>query len=105
MQELRSGPRGQQGGSQQGQIPMPSQPPLPPGKQHKPNPQHVQNQYLTVPGQVPQQGPKNQGMPLGGNNIALPTPNYTYSHIGPNNQSLLSTNTLNTKLKVIEKIN
>lgn len=46
-----------------------------------------------------------QGVPLGGNNIALPTPNYQYSRIGPQNQSLLSAGTLHNKLRVIEKIN
>ena len=46
-----------------------------------------------------------QGVPMGGNNIAVPAPNYQYSRIGPENQSLLSAGTLHNKLRVIEKIN
>lgn len=35
------------------------------------------------------------------NNIVVPVPNYAYSHIGPNNQSLLSPSSLQNKLRVI----
>ena len=59
-----------------------------------------QMQYLQVPGQ--QVGA--QGMPISPNNYGVPSPNYTYSHIGPNNQSLLSASTLHNKLRVIEQI-
>ncbi len=45
-----------------------------------------------------------QEPPLGQNAIALPTPNYAYTRIGPNNQGLLSPTTLTNKLKVIELI-
>jgi hypothetical protein len=31
----------------------------------------------------------------------MPAPNYAYSHIGPKNQGLLSTQTLQNKLRVI----
>lgn len=55
-------------------------------------------QYLQVPGFVPDQ----QVAPE--NSVALPAPNYVYSHIGPNNQSLLSGSALQNKLRIIEKI-
>jgi hypothetical protein len=35
------------------------------------------------------------------NNVVVPVPNYAYSHIGPNNQSLLSPSSLQNKLRVI----
>jgi hypothetical protein len=78
--------------------------------QYQPNPPHVQQQYLILPpGQAPPQNlmqlPLNQQMlPLNQNSIALPTPNYAYTRIGPNNQGLLSPTTLQNKLKVIELI-
>jgi hypothetical protein len=40
----------------------------------------------------------------GPSNIIMSPPNYAYSHIGPNNQSLLSSSSLQNKLKVIEQI-
>jgi hypothetical protein len=43
-------------------------------------------------------------LPLGQNSIGIPTPNYAYTRIGPNNQGLLSPTTLSNKLKVIELI-
>jgi len=59
-----------------------------------------------VPGQQVGIPPLSKhGVPIGDNNIALPTPNYQYSRIGPENQSLLSAGTLHNKLRVIEKIN
>jgi hypothetical protein len=78
--------------------------------QYQPNPPHVQQQFLILPpGQAPPQGmmhlpPHQQMMPLNQNSIALPTPNYAYTRIGPNNQGLLSPTTLQNKLKVIELI-
>ena len=94
----------------QPQLPPNAQPPMPPGppRQKQANPPHVQQQYLVVPGQpgqIPPQIAKGQALPVGDNQIALPTPNYQYSNIGPNNQSLLSAGTLHHKLRVIEKIN
>ena len=74
------------------------------------NPPHVQEQFLILPpGQLPPNQMNNlptvqQILPLNDNNIALPTPNYNYSRIGPNNQGLLSPTTLQNKLKVIELI-
>lgn len=105
------------------QIPNPG-PPGPPGPQNNlniPNPQnnmqqrqpymhnppHVQQQFLIlppgqIPSQLPVQVPSNQQvLSLNPNNIAIPTPNYNYSRIGPNNQGLLSPTTLTNKLKVI----
>jgi hypothetical protein len=38
---------------------------------------------------------------ISSNNIVVPVPNYAYSHIGPNNQSLLSPSSLQNKLRVI----
>jgi hypothetical protein len=59
---------------------------------------HLQPNYLILPqGQVP----PGQMPVLGPNNVAVPTPNYLYSHIGPNNQGLLSPSTLHNKLRVI----
>ena len=55
-------------------------------------------------GQPPQQLQMGQPVVLNSNNIGVPTPNYQYSRIGPNNQTLLSSGTLNNKLRVIEKI-
>jgi hypothetical protein len=72
-----------------------------------PNPPHVQQQFLVLPpGHMPPNQIANlptvqQILPLNDNNIALPTPNYAYSRIGPNNQCLLSPTTLQNKLKVI----
>jgi hypothetical protein len=43
-------------------------------------------------------------LPNAPNNINMPTPNHTYSHIGLNNQSLPSSSSLQNKLKVIEQI-
>lgn len=49
--------------------------------------------------------PQMPGPPLNqDNSVAIPEPNYVYSKIGPNNQSLLSNSTLQNKLKLIEKI-
>ena len=98
------------GGSNQPQNhPQPhAPPPGPPPKMKQPNPPHVKEKFVVMPGppqgQPPQQLQMGQPVPLGANNIALPTPNYQYSYIGPNNQSLLSSNTLHNKLRVIEKI-
>lgn len=77
--------------------------PLPP-QQYQTNPQHVQQQFIVMPGQPSQAQltfPPGQGLPINPNNIALPTPNYAYSRIGPNNQGLLSPTTLQNKLRVI----
>ena len=71
-------------------------------RQYQQNPPHVQQQYLILP--PGQQQPINQPLPLPQNSIALPTPNYAYTRIGPNNQGLLSPTTLQNKLKVIELI-
>lgn len=71
-------------------------------RQYQQNPPHVQQQYLILPPGQPQ--PINQPLPLPQNSIALPTPNYAYTRIGPNNQGLLSPTTLQNKLKVIELI-
>jgi len=71
------------------------------------NPPHVQPQYLILsPGQLPPSInlPPGQGLPLNSNSIAISTPNYAYSRIGPNNQSLMSSATLQNKLRVIELI-
>ena len=76
-------------------------------RQYQANPPHVQPQYMVLAGQMPPgmpQLPPGQGVPLSPNNIGLPTPNYAYSHIGPNNQGLLSPTTLQNKLRVIELI-
>ncbi len=85
----------------------PQQPPLPRTAYH-PNPPHVQQQYIVLPpGQtLPPQAhvTANKQVPLNPNTIAIPTPNYAYTHIGPNNQGLLSPTTLQNKLKVIELI-
>ena len=61
-------------------------------KGNQQNSSPVQPQYVMVQGQPMQIGP---------NNIAMPVPNYAYSHIGPNNQSLLSSSSLQSKLRVI----
>jgi len=77
---------------------------------YMPNPPHVQQQFLVLPpGHMPPPQMVNvptvqQILPLNDHNIALPTPNYAYSRIGPNNQGLLSPTTLQNKLKVIELI-
>ena len=82
----------------QQQLPMMQQPgqmiqQLPPGMIQTP-----QGQFIMVP-------PDNQQIrripPPGVTNIAVPTPNYIYSRIGPNNQGLLSPTTLQNKLRVI----
>lgn len=71
------------------------------------NPPHVQQQFLVLaPGHLPPHQKSNlptaqQILPLNDHNIALPTPNYEYSRIGPNNQGLLSPTTLQNKLKII----
>lgn len=79
--------------------------PSPPSTQQKQQQQMQQNvnsmQHPHLQGPPPQQ--INGQIP--NNNIIMPSPNYTYSHIRPNNQSLLSTSTLQNKLKVIEQIN
>lgn len=82
---------------------------LPPKSQYLPNPPHVQQQFLVLPpGQAPPPGmhlPTNhQPLALNPNSIAIPTPNYAYTRIGPNNQGLLSPTSLHNKLKVIELI-
>jgi len=62
--------------------------------QQRPPPINTNNlppYYVMAPGQ----GPMNP------NNIVVPVPNYAYSHIGPNNQSLLSPSSLQNKLRVI----
>ncbi len=85
----------------------PNIPPSPNQRQYQANPPHVQPQYMVLAGQMPPgmpQLPPGQGVPLSPNNIGLPVPNYAYSHIGPNNQGLLSPTTLQNKLRVIEKI-
>ena len=79
---------------------------LSPRPQYLQNPPHVQQQYLVLPpGQAPPPGmhlPTNQQpLTLNPNSIALPTPNYAYTRIGPNNQGLLSPTSLQNKLKVI----
>lgn len=86
-------------------IPPPNQErkattPLPPQRQYQPNPPYVQQQYLILPPGAPPPPPQ-QPLSLGQNTIALPTPNYAYTRIGPNNQGLLSPTTLTNKLKVI----
>jgi hypothetical protein len=66
-----------------------------PGPPPKPNSPPIQ--YLQVPGQsLPPQPPVDRD-----NNVTMPAPNYVYSHIGPNNQSLLSGSALQNKLRVI----
>jgi len=48
--------------------------------------------------------PQQVNLPNAPNSIVMTPPNYTYAHIGPNNQSLLSSSSLQNKLKVIEQI-
>lgn len=85
-----------------GLPPLPMKPNSPTLQQQK-NPQ--QNQPQHPPQHVLLQGqPKPSGTPINQNNVVVPTPNYTYSHIGPNNQSLLSPSSLQNKLRVIEQI-
>ena len=86
-------------------IPQDKKPPLPPPqqRQYQQNPPYVQQQFLILPPGAPPP-PGQQTLPVGQNAIALPTPNYAYTRIGPNNQGLLSPTTLTNKLKVIELI-
>ena len=82
---------------------MPQQGPKPPQPPPQSMQQNVQNmQYLQVPGQRPG-GPPPIPPPQPGsdNSVAMPLPNYQYSRIGPNNQSLLSSSSLQNKLKLI----
>jgi hypothetical protein len=84
--------------AQQVQTPPPVQ-----QRHYQPNPPYVQQQFLILPpGAQPAAG--QQMLPLGQNSIGIPTPNYAYTRIGPNNQGLLSPTTLTNKLKVIELI-
>jgi hypothetical protein len=78
------------------------QQPQPQQRQYQPNPPYVQQQFLILPPGAPPPPPGQ--LPLGQNSIAIPTPNYAYTRIGPNNQGLLSPTTLQNKLKVIELI-
>ena len=102
--EPQGQPQAQATGQPHGQIPQKVQqtqvPPPVPQRLYQPNPPYVQQQFLILPPGA-QPPPGQQILPLGQNSIGLPTPNYAYTRIGPNNQGLLSPTTLTNKLKVI----